>query len=435
MIAKPSGPVGAGQDTIDGSVAGFSRLDRRLHCDNVPLAEIAAQVGTPCHVYSAPLIAERYRRLEAALAPMPFRLHYALKANSTLAIVQLLRSLGASADVNSAGELEVALRAGFAPGDIVVTGVGKTRAEIERAVSVGVAAINAESFGEIDRIAAIAQAVDREARIAVRVNPDVEAGSHRHISTGSEATKFGVSLADAKTMIREAARRPGLRIVGLHVHVGSQITRSVAPLVEGARVVVGLARELADAGVTLDHIDLGGGLGIPYRHGETVVSPEEYGRALAPVVEGAARHILFEPGRWIVGPCGVLVTEVVDVKARPGGGTFVIVDAGMTDLIRPALYEAWHEIEPVHLRDGLAQPVEVVGPVCETTDTFASHRPLPPVEVSDLLAIRDTGAYGSVMASNYNRRPTAAEVLVDEPGRWRIVRRRQTVDDMLQLEI
>jgi diaminopimelate decarboxylase len=366
---------------------------------------------------------------------MPFRIHYAMKANSTLAVVRLLGDLGASVDVNSGGELEVALRAGFDPSDIVVTGVGKTRSEIERAVAVGVAAINAESFGEVDRIAEIAQAIGREAQIAVRINPDVDAGSHRHISTGSEATKFGVSLADAKTMIGEVARRPGLRIVGLHVHVGSQITRSVRPLVEGARVVVELARELAAVGIELDHIDLGGGLGIPYRSGEPVVSAEEYGRALAPVVDGAAPRILFEPGRWIVGPCGVLVTEVVDVKARPGGGTFVIVDAGMTDLIRPALYEAWHEIEPVVLRDGTPQPVEIVGPVCETTDTFASQRPLPPVEVGDLLAIRDTGAYGSVMASNYNRRPTAAEVLVDGPGSWRVVRRRQTVDDMLQLEV
>lgn len=416
-------------------MAGFSRLDHRLLADDVPLDEIARAVGTPCHVYSADLITERYRRLEAALQAIPFRLHYALKANSTLTIARHLRRLGASADVNSGGELEVALRAGFTPDQIVVTGVGKTRAEIERAVSIGVAAINAESFGEVDRIAAIARAVDREARIAVRINPDVEAGSHRHISTGSEATKFGVSLADARAMIHEASRRPGLRIVGLHVHVGSQITHSVEPLVRGARVVVDLARELLAGGLALDHIDLGGGLGIPYRAGETVVTPEAYADALTPVVRDSTPHILFEPGRWIIGPCGVLLTEVVDVKDRPGGGTFVIVDAGMTDLIRPALYEAWHEIEPVTLREGESRPVEVVGPVCETTDTFASARLLPPVEVGDLLVIRDTGAYGSVMASNYNRRPTAAEVLVDAPGHWQVIRRRQTVDDMLQLEI
>lgn len=417
-------------------MTGFFRLDRALVCDHVPLADIAASVGTPCYIYSAPLIRERYARLERALAAMPFRLHYALKANSTLAIVRLLRDLGAAADVNSVGELEVALRAGFTPEQIVVTGVGKTRAEIVRAVSLGVAAINAESFGEIDRIAAAARAAGRPARIAVRINPDVDAGTHRHISTGSQATKFGVSLQDARAMIHEAARDPALRIVGLHVHVGSQITRSVEPLVRAATIVAELARELMAEGVPLEHIDLGGGLGIPYRKDEPVLSPEEYAEALAPVVRDTTPLILFEPGRWLVGPCGVLVTEVVDVKDRPGGGTFVIVDAGMTDLIRPALYEAWHEIEPVVLDSvpAPARPVDVVGPVCETTDTFATARPLAPVDVGDLLAIRDAGAYGSVMASNYNRRPLAPEVLVDGPGEWRIIRRRQTIDDMLQLE-
>lgn len=416
-------------------MTGFFRLDQGLTCDGVPLSAIARAVGTPCHVYSTGLLTGRFQRLERALASIPHRLHYALKANSTLAIVEHLRALGAAADVNSGGELEVALRVGFTPDQIVMTGVGKTPAEIERAVSLGVAAINAESFGEIDRIAAVAESVGRQARIAVRINPDVDAGSHRHISTGSQATKFGVSLHDARAMIREAARHPGLRIVGLHVHVGSQITRSVEPLVRGASVVVALARELMADGLALEHIDLGGGLGIPYRAGESVVSPEDYAAALAPVVADSAPQILFEPGRWIVGPCGVLVTEVVDVKNRPGGGTFVIVDAGMTDLIRPALYEAWHELEPVEPRSGLARPVDVVGPVCETTDTLASARPLPPLEVGDLLVVRDTGAYGAVMASNYNRRPTAAEVLVDEQGGWRVVRRRQTIDDMLQLEL
>jgi diaminopimelate decarboxylase len=384
-------------------VAGFLRLNGRLTCDGVSLEDIARAVGTPCHVYSAALLTERFTALGRALASVPHRLHYALKANSTLAVVSHLRQLGAAADVNSAGELEVALRAGFTPDQIVVTGVGKTRA------------------------------VGRQARIAVRINPDVEAGSHRHISTGSSTTKFGVSLAEARVMIGEVARRPSLRIVGLHVHVGSQITASPEPLVRGAAIVAALARELMAGGLALEHIDLGGGLGIPYEPGQAVIAPEVYAEAVLPVVRDTGLTILFEPGRWIVGPCGVLLTEVVDMKTRDTGGTFVIVDAGMTDLIRPALYDAWHAIDAVAPRPGLPTPVEVVGPVCETSDTFASARPLPPLDVGDLLAIRDTGAYGAVMASNYNRRPMSAEVMVSAEA-WKLVRRRQTIDDMLQWE-
>jgi diaminopimelate decarboxylase len=320
------------------------------------------------------------------------------------------------------------------PEDIVVTGVGKTRAELERAVGLGVAAINAESFGEVDRIAEIANALGRPARLALRINPDVEAGSHRHISTGSEATKFGVSLHQAREMIQQAARQPMLRVVGLHVHIGSQITDSTEPLVRGAAAVAQLARELAERGLALEHIDLGGGLGIAYKPDQPTISPEAYAAAIVPIVKGVTPLTLFEPGRWLVGPCGVLLTTVVDVKARPGGGAFVIVDAGMTDLIRPALYDAWHEIEPAVARVGMPRPIDVVGPVCETTDSFARSRILPPVEVGDVLVIRDTGAYGAVMASNYNRRSFAAEVLVDASSRWQLIRRRQSMDEMMQWE-
>lgn len=414
-------------------MAGFIQHDGVLTCDGVSIETLARQVGTPCYVYSAALLTERFESLRRALESVPNRVHYALKANSTLAIVRHLQRLGAAADVNSVGELEVALRAGFTPDQIVMTGVGKTRAELERAVQLRVAAINAESFGEIDRIATIARAAGVEARIAVRINPDVDARSHPHISTGSKATKFGVSIDEARLMIQEVAARPGLRLVGLHVHVGSQIT-STEPLARGAAVIASFARELIAQGVPLEHIDLGGGLGIAYQPGQTVVSPEAYAAAVIPAVSGLGLTLLFEPGRWIVGPCGVLVTEVVDLKSRTGGGTFVIVDAGMTDLMRPALYGAWHEIEPVTPRPGEAITADIVGPVCETADTFAAGRALVPVEVGDLLAIRDAGAYGSVMASNYNRRPTAAEVMVEDGG-WRVVRRRQSVDDILQWDL
>lgn len=421
------------QGRIISSVTGFFRQNGVLVADHIGLDAIARAHGTPVYVYSAAVLTERFHALDRAFAAVPHRIHYALKANSTLALVTHLRELGAAADVNSGGELEVALRAGFTPDRIVFTGVGKTPAELERAVAVGVAAINAESFGEVDRIAAVAQTLGRRANIAVRINPDVEAGSHPHISTGSAATKFGVSLDDARRMIQDVARRPSLRVVGLHVHVGSQIT-SVAPLARGAAIAADLAREFIANGAMLEHLDVGGGLGIPYREGQEVVSPDEYARAIIPMVIGTGLTLVLEPGRWIVGPSGLLLTSVVDLKSRSDGGTFVIVDAGMTDLMRPALYGAWHTIEPVRPRPGPAAPVDIVGPVCETTDTFASARPLAPVEVGDLLAIRDTGAYGAVMASNYNRRPTAAELLVDR-GSVRVIRRRQTLDDLLQWEL
>jgi diaminopimelate decarboxylase len=407
------------------------RLEQgRLTCDGLALDELGRETGTPVHVYSAPAIRERYGALDAAFAGVPHAVHYALKANATLAVVRLARALGAGADANSGGEIEVALRAGFAPEEIVFTGVGKTPAEIERAVALGVRAINAESPGEVARIAAIAETAHIRARVAVRINPDVDAESHPHISTGLKTNKFGMSIPDARQLVREAARRPSLEIVGVHVHIGSQITSAV-PLVRAATTLASFARELIAGGVALAHLDIGGGLGIAYEPGQRVLSAHEYAEAVVPVLSPIGLPIILEPGRWIVGPAGVLLTRVVDLKTQPDGRSFVVVDAGMTDLLRPALYGAWHGIEPVRPRPGAPIDCDVVGPVCETSDTLGAGRRLPPVEVGDLLAVRDTGAYGAVMASNYNRRPTAAEVMVDA-GSWRIVRRRQTVDEMLQ---
>jgi diaminopimelate decarboxylase len=412
---------------------GFERAGGGLVCDGVPLQDIARAAGTPVHVYSAPLMAARYRQFDAAFAPHPHRLHYAIKANSTLAVVRLMQSLGAAADANSGGEIEVALRAGFAPADIVFTGVGKTRPELERAVSLGVAAINAESPGEVERIAAVAQALGRFANVAVRINPDVDAGSHPHISTGHRATKFGMSIVDAAAMMRDMARRPALRPIGLHVHVGSQITRR-EPIERAVAALVDLARELAGAGVPLEHLDVGGGLGLAYEPGQQAMSLTDYASAVLRPAASSPLTLKLEPGRWIVGPAGVLVAGIVDMKRHPAGGWFVIVDAGMTDLLRPALYNAYHHIEAVAPREGAPIRAEVVGPVCETSDTLGRDRTLPPVVVGDLVVVRDTGAYGSVMASNYNRRPLAAEVLVDEQG-WRIVRRRQTVEELMQFDV
>ena len=415
--------------------AGFGRTgrDAELTCDGVSLSAVAREHGTPVHVYSAATLTDRYRRLDAAFARYPHRLHYAIKANATVAVVRYLRALGARADANSIGEIEVARRAGFLPGDVVFTGVGKTPDEIRRAVALGLEALNVESPGELDRIAAAARGASRSTRVAIRLHPDVDAETHPGISTGLPETKFGVSFDDARTMIRRALADPSLRVVGLHAHVGSQITK-VEPVRQVAAAVAGFARELLAKGVPLEHLDLGGGLGVAYMPGQPVLSEAEYADALLPAVAETGLTLVLEPGRWLVAPAGVILTTVVDLKRKTGGGWFVVVDAGMTDLIRPALYGAWHEIEPVRPRTGETILADVVGPVCETTDTLGADRQLPAVEIGDVLAIRDTGAYGAVMASNYNRRPIAAEIVIDG-GRATVVRRRQSIEDMLQWDV
>jgi diaminopimelate decarboxylase len=411
--------------------AGFHRAHGALACDGVPIAAIAAEVGTPCYIYSAPLIRERYRAFQRAFSGYPCTLHYALKANSTLAVARLLKSLGASVDANSGGEIDVALRAGFAPDEIVFTGVGKTRDEIDRAVALGVKAINAESAGELARIDACARARATQARVALRVNPDIDAGTHPNISTGLSRNKFGLPAPDVVRVLRDASTRQGLRIVGVHLHVGSQI-RSLDPLRRAAELGVTLVRALHDAGVRIEHLDLGGGLGISY-DGEPVPTAEEYARALLSIVRPSGITLIVEPGRAIVGPAGALVSRVVDVKTHPDGKHFVVLDAGMTELIRPALYGAFHRVLPVEAIDGAVAKVDIVGPLCETSDTVGADRAMPLPVIDSLMAVMDVGAYGSSMASNYNRRMLAPEVLVDD-GTWRVIRRRQTIDDVLALE-
>jgi diaminopimelate decarboxylase len=411
--------------------SGFQYEQRALACEGVPVASIAAEVGTPCYIYSAGIIRDCYRGFDRAFAGYPHSLHFALKANSTLAVVRLLRSLGAAVDANSGGEIDVALRAGFAPENIVFTGVGKTRDEIDRAVSLGVKAINAESAGELARIDAAARARGAKARVALRVNPDIDAESHPHISTGLSRNKFGLPAREAVAVVREASQRPGLQIVGIHLHVGSQITK-LDPLRRAAELGLGLVKELRDAGVHIEHLDLGGGLGISY-DGGPVPTPQEYAAALISVMKGSGVPIIIEPGRAMVGPAGILLARVVDVKTQPGGRYFVVLDAGMTELMRPALYGAFHRILPVEESDGAQTRVDVVGPLCETSDTLGADRQMALPPIDSLMAVMDVGAYGSTMASNYNRRLLAPEVLVDE-GTWRIVRRRQTIDDLLGLE-
>lgn len=400
-------------------------------CEGVPLEELAAAEGTPLYVYSAGTITTRYRAIDDAFRGYPHAIHYALKANSTLAIARLVRGLGAGADANSGGEIDVALRAGFIPEQIVFTGVGKTTAELSQAIDLGVKTINAESEGELERIDLLARERQTRARVALRVNPDIDARSHPHISTGLKANKFGIPTDAVRDICRRFSGRPGLEIVGLHTHVGSQIT-DLDPLRRAAAAIVGLARELKDDGITIDHLDLGGGLGVSY-DGSTVPTAAEYAAALLPVVRDSGLAIILEPGRHIVATAGALVSRVVDVKDRPDGKVFVILDAGMTELIRPMLYGAFHRIEPVRATPAPEILADIVGPLCETSDTLGKDRRLPRPQPGDLFAVLDAGAYGAVMASNYNRRPMPAEVLVDGTA-WSVIRRRQTIDDLLALE-
>ena len=421
-------------DKIGGFIVtptGFHRQGGTLVCDEVPLRDIAAAEGTPLYVYSASVIAARFRAIAEAFASYPHSLHYALKANSTLAIARLLRSLGAGADANSGGEIDVALRAGFIPAQIVFTGVGKTQAELAQAIDLGVMTINAESEGEIERIDALAVARQVRAPIALRVNPDIDARSHPHISTGLKTNKFGVPIDAVTELCRRFARADGVEIVGLHIHLGSQIT-DLAPLRKAAEAIVALSRELRDLGVFIDHVDLGGGLGISY-DGSPVPSAKDYADALLPAVRDSGLKLVLEPGRNIIAPAGVLLSRVIDVKPQGDGRQFVILDAGMTELIRPMLYGAFHRIEHVETPDRHAIDCDIVGPLCESSDTLGKNRVVAQPEVGDLMAVLDTGAYGAVMASNYNRRLMPAEVLVDG-ATWSVIRRRQTIDDLLALE-
>ncbi|HEU4690439.1 MAG TPA: diaminopimelate decarboxylase [Vicinamibacterales bacterium] len=409
----------------------FQPAPAGLQCDRVSVQSIAEVVGTPAYVYSARAIRSAFAGIDTAFAEYPHAIHYALKANSTLALLRLLRSLGGRVDANSWGEIQVAQRAGFDPADMVFTGVGKTRDELAAAIAAGVGTINAESAGELDRLASMAAQLGRVARVAVRVNPDIDARSHPNISTGLKSNKFGVPIQEARAIYADRRSVSSLKFVGVHVHIGSQIT-SAEPLARAARVLVSLARDLCTDGFALEHVDLGGGLGIAYE-GRPLLTPQEYAAAVLPELRQINIPVVLEPGRAIVGHAGALISRVVDVKRFPDGRQFAVLDAGMTELMRPALYGSFHRIVPVVPRSGDESAWDIVGPICESSDVFARDRSLPELRVDDLVAVLDTGAYGAVMASNYNRRFLAPEVLVDD-DRFEIIRRRQTLDDVLALE-
>ena len=402
----------------------------RLHVDGTDLAEIAAAVGTPCYVYSRVMIEARWRAYDVGFNGRDHRICYSVKANGNLSIIRLLSRLGAGFDIVSGGELERVLAAGAGGEDVVFSGVGKTRDEIVRAIEVGVACINVESRTELERISTAAKAFDRPVPISVRVNPDIDPGSHPYISTGLRETKFGVPLAEVRDMYQAAAEDPWLKPIGIASHIGSQLV-SVGPVVDAVRQIVELAEDLRGIGIALDHVDVGGGLGIRYRDER----PPEIDAFLKAICAEIPAHysVAVEPGRSLVGEAGLLLTRVEYLK-RTAAKNFVIVDAAMNDLIRPALYDAWHDILPVTEKSAGDEALvcDLVGPVCETGDWLARHRELNAVP-GDLLAIMGTGAYGFVMSSNYNARFRPPEVLI-ETGGFKLIRPRETVSGMLASE-
>jgi len=413
----------------------FTYQDRQLCAENVRLADVASNVGTPCYVYSRAAIEERFRAFDSALAGRDHLVCYAVKANSNLAVLGVLARLGSGFDIVSGGELERVLAAGGDPARVVFSGVGKTPEEMRRALAAGIHCFNVESEAELEILNDVAAQAGRPAPVALRVNPDVDPVTHPYIATGLKQSKFGIDIARAEAAYRRAQSLPNLRIAGIACHIGSQLT-DMAPLLEALDRVIALADALTDSGVALQHLDLGGGLGIRYNE-EQPPEPGDYARAILDRLQlKGARYqklrLLFEPGRAIVGNAGVLLTRVLLLKLGEERN-FAVVDAAMNDLLRPALYDAWHDITPVavdqprHLRT-----YDVVGPVCESGDFLGRDRALG-IEAGDLLAVVSAGAYGAVMSSNYNTRPRIPEVMVDGKH-FHVVRRRETVAELMALE-
>ncbi len=407
----------------------FTYRDGQLLAEQIPVAELAIRHGTPLYLYSRNALLERYRAFDRALAPVEHLVCFAVKANSNLAVLQTLAQAGAGFDIVSGGELQRVLRAGGSAGKVVFSGVGKTEAEMRDALAAGIYCFNVESASELRRLDRVAQSLGRRAPIALRVNPDVDPKTHPYISTGLKKNKFGVDFTTAEALYREAAAMPGIEILGVASHIGSQLL-DISPLLESLDKVLGLIDRLQAAGIRLRHIDVGGGLGVRYKD-EVAPLPSDWAAALLPKLAGRGLRVLTEPGRAIAANAGLLVTRVEAIKDS-GEKHFAVIDAAMNDLIRPTLYQAWMDIVPVTPRDGAAQEYDLVGPVCETGDWLGKDRALC-IEEGDLLAVRGAGAYGFVMASNYNTRGRAAEVMVDG-GQAHVVRARETIDDLLRGE-
>lgn len=423
----------------------FSYVDGILRCEGVDLNLIADHFGTPAYVYSAATIRGNYQRLDAVLAPLDHLVCYAVKANSNLAVLNLLSKLGSGFDIVSGGELFRVLKAGGRADRCTFAGVGKTREEIAFALREGVYSFNVESEGELARINEVAGSLGLKAPIAIRVNPDVDAKTHKFISTGKSKNKFGIGIDRAAAVYKVAASLPHLKIRGVQTHIGSQILEA-APFAEAAAKLAALVQDLKQA-YDIEFFDFGGGIGIVYdkaldsgspswwqeresssRH----ITPEDYAAAIIPVLKPLGLRILFEPGRFLVGNAGALLSTVQYVKQTPAK-TFTIIDAAMNDLIRPALYEGWHEIVPLRLSNAEKTAMDIVGPVCESGDFFAQDRQLAPLQTDDRIAVLSSGAYGFVMSSNYNSRPLLPEILIDGND-FHLVRERQSVDDLVRGE-
>jgi len=404
-----------------------------LHAEAVSLADLAAQVGTPFYCYSTATLERHYRVFTEAFAGEKILVCYAMKANSNQSVLRTLGKLGAGADVVSGGELKRALAAGIAPGKILFSGVGKTEAELRAALAADILCINIESEPELELLSRLAVAVGRTARVSVRVNPDVDAGTHATISTGKSENKFGIPLSRAREVYARAAKLPGIEVTGADMHIGSQIT-DLARMETAFRLLAEFVQTLRADGHNISHIDFGGGLGIPYyRDREAPPAPDAYAAMVKRVTHNLGCTLMFEPGRMIVGNAGILVTRVIYVK-RGEAKTFVIIDAAMNDLIRPTLYEAHHDILPVVQASGARMiTADVVGPVCESGDYLALDRRLPEPKAGDLLAIMTAGAYGAVQSGTYNTRPLIPEVLVKD-DQYAVVRQRIDIDALIAMD-
>lgn len=407
----------------------FEYKSGTLHCEGVALAEIVEAVGTPVYVYSRTELERAYRAFDAALDGIPHRVCYAVKANSSLGILSVLIKLGAGADIVSIGELFRWQRAGGEAKKVVFSGVGKTESEMHTAIGAGIGCFNVESAEELVVLDRVARSMNMIANVALRVNPDVDPGTHPYISTGLKTNKFGVAMSEARALLGK--KYEGLAIVGVDCHIGSQLTKT-SPFADAIARLVTLVEQLAEDGVKIHHVDIGGGLGIDYGKGETIPTPDEYGvavrAALAPLAKLGVT-LVTEPGRVIVGAAGALVTRVL-YRKRNEAKHFTIVDAAMNDLMRPALYNSFHPIKPVVGPERPTIATDVVGPICETGDFFARDRALPEMAAGELVWIGATGAYGSAMASNYNSRPRAPEVLVSR-DRFAVIRARETLEQLV----
>lgn len=415
---------------------GFHEQNNELYADNVPLSRIAKEAGTPCYVYVTSEIRSQYDKLRKAMEKalpaqrQPF-LCYACKANSNIAVLRLLKTLGASLEIVSGGELRRGLAAGFSPEQIVSTGVGKQRGEIEACLEAGIHQFNVESLPELEHIGKIAEEMGLIANIVFRLNPDVTGGGHHKISTGRKRDKFGLTAERVFEGFRLAETMPHVKALGLSMHIGSQVF-TVESFKTAFEKLPGLVSDLRAEGFTIERLDIGGGFPIIYKD-EDLLDLDEYARWVAEIIEPLNTEIIMEPGRYMVGNAGVLLSKVLYVKEMQDHHTFLVLDAAMNDLIRPTLYDAWHGVEAVQNRDAPRRLYDIVGPVCETGDTFATQRDLPEMQTGDLAVIKSAGAYGFCMASNYNTRPLPPEVLV-EGDKFAIIRKRQSYEDILEKE-